>query len=110
MKRSRARVLARRREPPFHWIGPLLATALALLAMRAMAETSPPAPLPPKTGETGPMTAAPPSTPELNRGVIRPPTTTDPGMNRGTPNAEKFPTPVLPPPGTPGGNPRVTPK
>ncbi len=112
MRRSRTLVLARRRHSPGPWLAwVLLATGLALAATEAtLAQTTTPAPLPPKTGETGPTTAPPSSTQQLNRGVIRPPAVVDPGMNRGTPNTEAFPTPVLPPPGTPGGNQRVTPK
>lgn len=73
------------------------------------AQTPPPAPLPPKTQETGPSTP-PPGTGSMQQGVIRPPATVDPEINKGAPNRERFQMPVLPPPGTPGGNPRVVPK
>jgi hypothetical protein len=42
-----------------------------------------------------------------SNGVICPPNV-DPGMKAPTPNAGKMP--VIPPPGSPGGNPRVQPK
>ncbi len=110
MRRHRTLVLAQRRHCPGTWLAwALLATGLALAATQAGLAQTTPAPLPPKTGETGPTTV-PPASAQPNRGVIRPPATVDPGMNRGTPNREAFPTPVLPPPGTPGGNQRVTPK
>jgi hypothetical protein len=42
-----------------------------------------------------------------SNGVICPPQT-DPGMNQSAPNPGTMP--VIPPPGTPGGNPNVQPK
>lgn len=45
-----------------------------------------------------------------SNGVARPREPVDPGISRGTPAPENFPTPVIPPPGTPGGNPSVVPK
>jgi hypothetical protein len=44
------------------------------------------------------------------KGVITPPPTNDQAINKAPPPAEIFPTPVVPPPGTPGGNPKVVPK
>ncbi len=48
---------------------------------------------------------------ELNRsgGVIRPPPTRDPGVVS-PPNQGVSRTPVIPPPGSPGGNPEIQPK
>ncbi len=48
---------------------------------------------------------------ELNRsgGIIRPPPTHDPGVVS-PPNQGISRTPVIPPPGSPGGNPNVQPK
>ena len=46
-------------------------------------------------------------------GVIRPPGGIDPGINKARPDTtapETSPTPVVPPPGSPGGNPNVVPK
>ena len=50
--------------------------------------------------------------PNAGTAVIHPPTGVDPGINKGTPQqgGQSFPTPVLRPPGTPGGNPNVEPK
>ena len=43
-------------------------------------------------------------------GEIRPPAGVDPGIRAPAPNLNPGTTPVIPPPGTPGGNPRVDPK
>jgi hypothetical protein len=49
---------------------------------------------------------------QLNRsgGVIRPPTNVDPGLTQPAPDVGLHSMPVIPPPGTPGGNPDVKPK
>ncbi len=106
----RTLVLARRRPAAAAWLGWLvLATVLAVAALgrAAGAQTTTPAPLPPKTTETGP-TVPPPS--GNSGGVIHPPATVDPGMTHRTPGSATFPTPVIPPPGSPGGNTGVVPK
>ena len=66
-------------------------------------QTEIPAPLPPGVR---------PDTPggTTSNGVARPPSPVDPGINRGAPAPGLFPTPVIPPPGTPGGDPTVMPK
>jgi hypothetical protein len=47
----------------------------------------------------------------IARGVIRPPGEVDPGIHRGTvPDPTPGTTPVIPPPGTPGGDPTVQPR
>ena len=48
---------------------------------------------------------------DLNRsgGVITPPADIDPEIKRNPPSTEA-PMPIIPPPGTPGGNPMVKPK
>jgi hypothetical protein len=43
-------------------------------------------------------------------GVIHPPTDVDPGLTQPAPQVGPRSTPVIPPPGTPGGNPDVKPK
>jgi hypothetical protein len=43
-------------------------------------------------------------------GVIRPPAGVDPGIRAPAPNPNPGTTPVIPPPGTPGGDPRVEPR
>ena len=59
--------------------------------------------MPPAAGADTPGGAA-------RNGVIAPPATgADPGINRGAP-AGTLGTPVIPPPGSPGGNPTVIPK
>ena len=49
---------------------------------------------------------------QLNRsgGVIHPPTNVDPGLAQPAPEIGPHSMPVIPPPGTPGGNPEVKPK
>jgi hypothetical protein len=49
---------------------------------------------------------------QLNKsgGVIQPPPAPDPGMTRTPPNQGATQTPVMPPPGTPGGAPGPQPK
>ena len=43
-------------------------------------------------------------------GVIQPPTNVDPGLTQPAPQVGAHSMPVIPPPGTPGGNPDVKPK
>ena len=43
-------------------------------------------------------------------GVIHPPTNIDPGLTHPAPEVGSHSMPVIPPPGTPGGNPDVKPK
>lgn len=62
----------------------------------------------PKT--TGPDTSVPAPSGAPHAGVLKPPPTGDAEMNKGVPPPSEFPTPVIPPPGTPGGNPAVVPK
>ncbi len=114
MRRPRTIVVADRREAraPF-WLWLLFAASLMLAcaAIRtAGAQTTTPAPLPPKTSETGP-TSQPPAAADGPKGVIRPPGIVDRGMTRRPPDAGSFSTPVIPPPGAPGSaNPRIVPK
>jgi hypothetical protein len=44
------------------------------------------------------------------RGVLHPPGGVDPGMTKPPPNPQAYPMPVVPPPGSPGGNTTVVPK
>ena len=54
---------------------------------------------------------APPAATDAGNGVIRPPAQVDPGMKVASPvPAAALPTPIVPPPGTAGGNPSVQPK
>ncbi len=46
----------------------------------------------------------------IGNGVIHPPARVDPGMKRDAPPSQAFTMPVVPPPGTPGGNAAVIPK
>jgi len=56
--------------------------------------------------------SAEPLSKKLDRsgGLIRPPSGVDPGMHQPAPPAGQHSTPVIPPPGTPGGAEGVTPK
>jgi hypothetical protein len=47
---------------------------------------------------------------DRNSGVIHPPEGVDPGIAVPAPDPNPNSTPVIPPPGTPGGNPSVQPK
>ncbi len=47
---------------------------------------------------------------DRNSGVIHPPAGVDPGIAAPVPDPHPHSTPVIPPPGTPGGNPSVDPK
>jgi len=47
---------------------------------------------------------------DRNSGVIHPPAGVDPGIAVPVPDPDPHSTPVIPPPGTPGGNPSVRPK
>ena len=47
---------------------------------------------------------------DRNSGVIHPPAGVDPGIAAPVPDPHPNSTPVIPPPGTPGGNPSVQPK
>lgn len=90
----------------------------------APAEIQPGHPPPATTGSTGssgPQSAAPAPLPPGARadtpggssrhGVIAPPSAVgDQEINKGAPGAGALGTPVIPPPGTPGGNPKVVPK
>lgn len=61
----------------------------------------------PDAGETsrrGRGAAPPPA------GVVRPPAGIDPGIGAPAPMPNPRTTPVIPPPGTPGGDPRVQPR
>lgn len=93
-------------------IGPLAAAALLCVGIGAAAAQNAPAadgtPAPQQPGATAPQGSL---SHELNRsnGVIQPPPTGDRGVVK-PPNRGASRTPVIPPPGTPGGNPRIEPK
>ena len=109
MKR-RARAIARHRDPMpwLPWAALLAAMLLASVAAQAQS-TSPT--LPPGTSNNdGTITP-----PKPDRGIIVPPPTgtvqqgnPDPGIS--VPRGGIGTMPVIPPPGTPGGNPNVVPK
>ncbi|HEX2943561.1 MAG TPA: hypothetical protein VHO91_21075 [Rhodopila sp.] len=101
----------------------LSATVLALSATPVMAQNpqatapqNPVAPVaPPNAPSPPPEQIAPPSgnlsnTLSKTHGTIKPPSNVDPGI-KVTPRHKGTPlTPVIPPPGTPGGNQKVVPK
>jgi hypothetical protein len=47
---------------------------------------------------------------DRSKGIIRPPSNTDPEISKPAPAPNPGTTPVIPPPGTPGGDPSVQPK
>jgi hypothetical protein len=65
--------------------------------------------------QSTPQLARPPSMPGTttsqklgnSNGVISPPGQMDPGIHKDAPPRADFPMPIVPPPGTPGGNPNV---
>jgi hypothetical protein len=97
-------------------------TALILVAAPALAQnpqsgspTNPTVPVaPPNAPSPPPEKIAPPDSGLSNRlpqqkGTITPPNV-DPGMMVNPPKNSGSTTPVIPPPGSPGGNPSVIPK
>jgi hypothetical protein len=100
---------------------PLCLTALLLSAVPAMAQstaavppTAPVAPSTPPNPMSPPEQVAPPgrdlsNTLSRQKGTITPPNV-DPGMTVTPPRNGSATTPVIPPPGTPGGNRSVVPK
>jgi hypothetical protein len=68
-------------------------------------KVDPPLPKGDTTGSTGPTLS---DQLEGSKGVIRPPANVDPEMRIPAPDVGR--TPVIPPPGTPGGNQEVQPK
>jgi hypothetical protein len=118
-RRARAIAIARRRQPPslLPWImlALMLTAAVAAHAQGATSsapsggpnsQTTPPEIVKPGLGGPGGVAA-----PEHGaNGVIAPPPSVDPGMPVARPDPGAFPTPMLQPPGTPGGDPNVVPK
>jgi hypothetical protein len=101
-------------------VGALIALALtgaqAVLAQPSSPPSStqaPPGPTPPMA-PTPPEKIAPPATlapsPSTGSGVIHPPGGVDPGIQSTAPAPTPNSMRVIPPPGTPGGNPNVQPK
>jgi hypothetical protein len=100
----------------------LSVTAVMLMAAPAMTQNPPPAPRTNPTVQVAPPSAAappekiaPPSQGDMSnrlsqqRGTIDPPNV-DPKMTVHPPAQTGGTTPVIPPPGSPGGNPSVVPK
>ena len=88
----------------------LLAGGLALFLQPAVAQDQPSSsgPTPPKTDVTGKGTLS--DKLSDTNGVIHPTTNVDPKINKPAPVPNPNSMPVIPPPGTPGGNPNVQPK
>jgi hypothetical protein len=111
----------------------LMATPAFVLAQAAPAPATPQAPTAPPNPDRSATKCAPtqvaptegsvqPSSPKnevgkplgdtlaQSDGVLCPPPGIDPGMHAPTPNPPQGAMPVIPPPGSPGGDPRVRPK
>ncbi len=93
---------------------PLLA-ALLLLPLAAMAQGPPRTerPAQPQPRADGPGAhdgIERPVQPRIPRGVLRPPGQVDPGILAPVPVPRPGTTPVIPPPGTPGGDPAPRPR
>lgn len=94
---------------------PVLLAALLGLPMAAAAQA--PSPIerpaqPPARGDgpRGNDIIEGPVQPRTPRGVLRPPGNVDPGIHAPAPVPRPGTTPVIPPPGTPGGDPTVRPR
>ena len=97
----------------------LFVPAMALLAMPTLAQPPPAQPQPPASeapppgvggGPTGNDIIEGPVSPRIPRGVIPPPMQVDPGIQAPIPEPRPGTTPVIPPPGTPGGGPTIVPR
>jgi hypothetical protein len=91
---------------------------LMVVAGTAVAQVPPQSGVPPLSGGqggSGPTThdeqhGTTLGSPPPRDGVIRPRVDPDPAMRQSPAVREAFPTPVIPPPGTPGGNPNTVAK
>lgn len=97
------------------WIFAVAATlAVAAAGSAAFAQSLPMDRAPPPKSETegqAPPAAENPSQQlDRSKGVIRPPQSVDPDMQVPPPDPGAQKTPVIPPPGTPGGDPTIQPK
>jgi hypothetical protein len=91
------------------WVGWVLLGWLILAASAAVGQETP-TPLP-NLAQPNPPAQTAQAAPGPASGVIKPPAHVDPGI-RIKPNVPPaaLPMPIIPPPGTPGGNPNVQPK
>jgi hypothetical protein len=98
----------RRNKAHFFYAG-MIAAALISAPMIAFAQpgAAPPTPEEGISGSSGGSLSH-----QLNRsgGVIHPPANLDPGLTKPAPELGPHSMPVIPPPGTPGGNPDIKPK
>ncbi len=98
------------------WVRTRRGVALAVVVLIASGTVAhaqtPAAPTPPVLPVAPLPPGMVPDTPggTTTNGVARPRGWVDPGMVKGAPSSQKFPMPVIPPPGGPGGNPAVKPK
>ncbi len=104
----------------------VVCSGTALLASTGWAQTPPPGnpATPPEVMEPPSENETPPADPSTGskpkeplskalregEGVLEPPKGVDPGIQKGVPDDFKGKTPVIPPPGEPGGNSDVQPK
>jgi hypothetical protein len=115
-RRARAIALERRRQPPS--LLPWIMFALMLTAAVAAHAQGAPAPsgrpeaqtTPPEIVRPGGSGVSGSSHYDGTNGVIAPPASVDPGMPVAHPDPGAFSTPMVRPPGTPGGDPKIVPK
>ena len=95
------------------WASAGFAVTLMSTAVPAMARAEEPATQIAQSGDELPTTSSGTQVlPQggIHHGVVTPPPTGDAAINKGAPPASDFPTPVIPPAGTAGGNTKVVPK
>jgi hypothetical protein len=97
-------------------VSDLIGALAAVLIFSAAARAQTPAPVVPSTPVPAPQTEGQAPSDDLShrldrsRGVIRPQGDVDPGISAAPPASDSSAMPVIPPPGSPGGDPRVQPK
>ena len=99
----------RRDQAPFLCAG-VIAGILLGAPMIAFAQAGGAAPKAPDEGISGSSSGSLSHQLSRSGGVIQPPANLDPGLTQPAPDLGPHSMPVIPPPGTPGGNPDIKPK
>jgi hypothetical protein len=95
----------------WRWTSVVLAAGVIVAAAPALTSTVQTSEAAPRGPESGTMPPAGHSrVGPAHGGVIAPPPIGDPVMDKGAPLSRRFATPVIPPPGTPAGDPQAAPR